>query len=319
MKKILVLGSLNIDLVQQIPRLAVPGETLRGNNLQMFAGGKGANQACAAARVGEATVQMAGMVGNDVFATRLLQELDQAGVNAQWVRPSKAPSGTATIFVLPNGENTIVLSAGANAEVSPELALQAVETLHGGDLLLCQLEIPLPTVEAALGEARKRKVVTILDPAPAYPLTDSLLSVVDILTPNQTEAALLVDSPAPLHTTEAIDAAARRLHACGAQTVIIKLGAEGCLVLENGRTTIVAAFPVDVVDTTAAGDTFNGALAVALSEEQTLEEAVRFANAAAALSVTKAGAFSSIPHRAAVEKLLAASGKTSGSPDVHRS
>jgi ribokinase len=306
MKQILVLGSLNIDLVQAVPRVPAPGETLQGGGLRIFPGGKGANQACAAAMLssGGGSVRMAGMVGNDVFADRLLSELHSAGINAELVRQASTPSGSAVILVLPNGDNTIVISPGANGEVSPELATEAVDTLRPGDLLLCQLEVPLAAVQAALHRAHERQIVTILDPAPACHLPGDLLSAVAILTPNQTEAALLMGTGEALESGAALEAAARNLQSRGAQTVIIKMGGEGSLLFHERQTIVTPAFPVTAVDTTAAGDTFNGALAVALAEGTAIRDAVRFASAAAALSVTKAGAIPSIPRRAEVETLL---------------
>ena len=304
MKRILVLGSLNIDLVQRVPRIPAPGETLKGGDLQIFVGGKGANQACAASLLG-GRVQMAGKVGNDVFAARVLRELQAAGVDTELVVPSTLPSGSATIFVLPSGENMIVISPGANGDVSIEFALQAIDTLQSGDLLLSQLEIPLESVAAALEAASKKGVSTILDPAPAYPLRDELLACVSILTPNQTEAAVLTNTSEPPSTIFEAEIATRKLQARGARTVIIKLGDQGCLVADGNATTPISGFKVAANDTTAAGDTFNGALAGSLSLGGTLVEAANFANAAAALSVTKAGAISSIPSRSEVENFLA--------------
>jgi ribokinase len=304
MKRILVLGSLNIDLVQRVPRIPAAGETLKGGDLQIFVGGKGANQACAAALLG-GRVQMGGKVGNDVFADRLLRELEAAGVDTTLVSGSNLPSGSATIFVLPNGDNMIVISPGANGDVSVDFALQAIDTLQSGDSLLCQLEIPLESVAAALESAYKKAVITILDPAPAYPLPDDLLTSVSILTPNQTEAAILADTSEPPNTMMEAESVARRLQARGARTVIVKMGDHGCLVADGTSTTPISGFRVAVRDTTAAGDTFNGALAAALSLGGTLAEAANFANAAAALSVTKPGAIASIPSRSEVAHFLA--------------
>ncbi len=294
MKKILVLGSLNGDLVQRVPRLPQPGETLQGEGLQTFPGGKGANQACAAGLLG-GRVQMAGCVGNDVFGGRLIQALESSGVDAQLIRRTGTPSGTAVIFLLPDGENSIVIASGANAEVSVEFALQAIETLEPGDLLLCQLEIPLVTVAAALQAAYRKQVVTVLDPAPACRLPDDVLQSVTFLTPNQTEAALLAESPTIPTTMRDAEICAHTLRSRGAETVIIKMGEQGSLIVDAAGTAASPGFSVDVMDTTAAGDTFNGALAVALAEGTPLHDAARFANAAAALSVTKAGAISSLP------------------------
>ncbi len=309
MKQILVLGSLNIDLVERVPRLPQPGETLRGEDLQIFVGGKGANQACAAALLG-GQVAMAGMVGKDVFGPRLIQELRGAGVNTDLVEASESASGSATILVLPSGENVIVISPAANGKVSVEFALSAVEKLHIGDFLLCQLEIPMEAVHAALHAAHARGVITILDPAPASNLPGDLLRSVSILTPNQTEAAFLLDRTTPPETMAEAQVAAQELRALGAETVIIKLGAAGCFV-KNGETAQpIPGFQVPVIDTTAAGDTFNGALAASLADGSALMNALTFANAAAALSVTKAGAISSIPSRQEVVHFLRSSGST---------
>lgn len=303
MKRILVFGSLNIDLVQRVPRLPVPGETLQGGGLDIYVGGKGANQACAAAKLG-GQVRMAGKVGNDVFAERILGELQKAGVDTKLVSTSKEPSGTAVIFVLPNGENLIVISAGANAEISESFALDAVKEMQTGDILLCQLETPIKAVSTALKAAHAQGVTTILDPAPACTLPNDLLSSVSILTPNQTETAILLDVlEAPADFAEA-EAAARKLLAFGAQSVIVKMGASGCLVAESENATAIDGHNLQAVDTTAAGDTFNGALAVKLAHRATLIEAARFANAAGALSVTKSGAIASIPDLAALEEFL---------------
>jgi ribokinase len=220
------------------------------------------------------------------------------------VQHSDSPSGTAIIFVLPHGDNVIVISAGANARVSPEFALKAVEGLEAGDFLLCQLEIPLDSVHAALESATKKGVITILDPAPARALSDELLSYVSILTPNQTEAAVLLgDSDAPEDFAHA-GVAARKLQDRGPTTVIVKLGAHGCFIADRDALFGKSAFEVQAIDTTAAGDTFNGALAAALARGKTLADAALFANAAAALSVTKPGAIASIPRLDEVQEFL---------------
>ncbi len=303
MKRIFVLGSLNVDFVQRVPRMPALGETLEGENLEIFLGGKGANQACAAARLG-GRVQMAGKVGGDAFGERLKRELESAGVDTRLVAQASSPSGTAMIFVLPNGENAIVISAGANAEVSVDFALHAIADAEAGDIVMAQLETPLESVEAAMKACFKKRVMTMLDPAPARPLGDDLLSCVSILTPNQTEAALLVgDRRVPGNASEA-ESAARTLQARGAHTVIVKMGSKGCIVATGTETHYKAGYRVDVKDTTAAGDTFNGALAAALARGASIDEAADFANAAAALSVTKIGASSSVPLFSEVEEFL---------------
>ncbi len=303
MRRIVVLGSLNIDLVQRVSRLPMPGETLQGGGVAMYVGGKGANQACAAAKLG-GNVRMAGKVGIDLFAQRILGELQTVGVQTDLIYASTEPTGVAIIFVLPGGENLIVISAGANADVSEAFALQAVKEMQAGDILLCQLETPLGAVSAACRAAHKRGVITILDPAPARALPDELLSFITILTPNQTETAILLEnSEAPADFAEAAEGA-RTLQSRGMQSVIVKMGAAGCLVADGESAISVEGFAMEAIDTTAAGDTFNGALAAFLARGASIEEAARFANAAAALSVTKPGAIPSIPDLASVQEFL---------------
>ncbi|HCC57000.1 MAG TPA: ribokinase [Solibacterales bacterium] len=307
--RIRVLGSLNIDLVQRVPRMPRPGETLRAIDFQTFIGGKGANQACAAAKLG-AVSEMAGCIGADVFGHQLMDELKAMGVDMSRVRTGQLPSGTATILVLPDGENVIVISSGANGEVSVPVAIDAVEDLRSGDILMCQLEIPLESVAAAMQQAYRQGVTTILDPAPACPLPGPLLHAVTILTPNQTEAGMLLSKPAVESVSDARQAAAS-LRQLGPRQVILKLGEQGCLVSDGAETTWVPGFSVSAVDTTAAGDAFNGALATALTRGQSLLSAARFACAAAALSVTRHGAAPSLACLAEVESLLASHTSTS--------
>ncbi len=302
MPRIFVLGSLNADLVVDVPRPVQPGETLAGGGLTIFPGGKGGNQAVAAARLGAGTV-MVGQVGRDTFGDFLLDRQRDAGVMTTGVGRCDRASGVALISVFPDGENSIVISPGANATVTPRLVQERLAGLEAGDFLLCQLEIPLDAVEAGLRLARGRGAVTLLDPAPARPLAPELLRLVDYLTPNQTEAAILLDEP-DLETepVEPALAAASRLRASGARNVVLKLGRLGCCGLVGGDSVAAEGFAVEAVDTTAAGDTFNAALAVALSEGRAFESAARFANAAAAISVTRSGAQSSAPSRAEVEQ-----------------
>ena len=303
MPRIFVLGSLNADLVVDVPRPVQPGETLTGGGLTIFPGGKGGNQAVAAARLGAETV-MVGQVGRDTFGDFLLDRQRDAGVMTTGVGRCDRASGVALISVFPDGENSIVISPGANATVTPRLVQERLAGLEAGDFLLCQLEIPLDGVEAGLRLARDRGALTLLDPAPARPLAPELLRLVDYLTPNQTEAAILLDEP-DLETepVEQALAAASRLRASGARNVVLKLGRLGCCGLVGGDSVAAEGFAVQAVDTTAAGDTFNAALAVALSEGRAFVSAARFANAAAAISVTRRGAQSSAPSRAEVEQL----------------
>lgn len=303
-RQIFVFGSLNIDLVQRVARLPILGETIEGSELRVFAGGKGANQACAAARLGGA-VTMAGKIGDDVFGSRVTSELQAAGVDTSRVETSVHSTGAAMILVLPDGENLIVISPGANGDLTPQTAIDAIEGAKTGDLLLCQLETPIEANRAVLHAARERGMITLLDPAPAQPLPLDLLSFVSVLTPNQTEASVVLGRPG----TEAASLAlardlARALLDLGPQAVIVKLGPLGCLVAQGSEFVAIPGHAVKAVDTTGAGDTFNGALAVALSEGQELPAAARFANAAAALSVQGMGAMSSIPTRSALMEFL---------------
>jgi ribokinase len=303
-RRVFVFGSLNIDLVQKVPRLPVAGETLAGAQLQMFSGGKGANQACAAARLG-GRVCMAGRVGDDAFGLRLRTELTESGVDTSRVETCGTETGVATILVLPSGENVIVISPGANGTVTARAAIEAVSAGEPGDILLCQLEVPVEATITALHCARERGMIGILDPAPATSVPEETLSVVSILIPNQTEAAGMLGRAE--RETESLETArelAAELLQRGPETVIVKLGRQGCLIARRGEMTPVAGHVVSAVDTTAAGDTFSGGLAAELSKGVELGRAVRFANAAAALCVTKPGAISSIPTRAAVIEFL---------------
>ena len=287
--RIWVFGSLNADLVVEVERQPRPGETLAGGDLAVIPGGKGANQAVAAARLG-AEVRMVGSVGEDAFAPILLGSLTGAGVDHSRIRRSSRPTGTALITVAKSGENSIVISPGANADPTPESVVEDLAEIESGDFLLCQLESPLDAVETALRLARSRGARTILDPAPARPLPASLLRVVDILTPNEAEATTLLSS-GPEDPAEQ----AAALKAMGPSQVCLKLGANG-FYLDRAY----PAFRVDAVDTTAAGDVFNAALAVALLEELP----PTFAAAAAAVSVTRKGAQPSAPTKYEVQSFL---------------
>jgi ribokinase len=295
-KPIVVVGSLNMDFVVQMKQLPARGETLTGWGFQMLPGGKGANQACAAGRLGGST-QMVGRVGRDVFADQQRASLASAGVDTTHVLTTEGEAtGVALIFVEGGGQNMIVIASGANGKLAPEDLHAASEVFKTGYLLL-QLETPLETVEAAAALGRSQGMVTILDPAPARPLPESLLSQVDLLTPNETEALVLLGRPArDIDVTEA-DGLACALLNRGPRQVVIKLGAKGVWWRDNQSGRHFPAPRVEAVDATAAGDTFNGALAVALAEGLTMENAIPFANCAAALSVTRLGAQASIPTR----------------------
>ena len=302
--QIVVIGSLNADLVQKVDRLPKPGETIAGGNLETFSGGKGANQAVAAGRMGART-SMIGQVGNDSLAALLLDSLRDAGVDCGSVGVAESATGTAVILVLPDGENLIVIAPGANATVTPALAAERLRVLEEGSFLLSQLEIPVASVERSLAAAKGRGATTILDPAPGRTLAPELLRHVDFLTPNETETlTLLGESGLAMETDSDLDAAAKRVLALGPKAVVLKLGARGCLIATAEDVHRVPGFKVDAVDTTAAGDVFNGAFATALAEGEPLPRAARFANAAAALAVTRPGAQNSVPSRREVDRFL---------------
>ena len=302
--RIVVIGSLNADLVQNVDRLPRPGETIVGGNLQTFSGGKGANQAFAAGRMG-ARVSMIGQVGNDGLASLLVQSLQSAGVHTGSVGEADLSTGAAVILVLPDGENLIVISPGANATVTPALAAQRLSGLREGSYLLSQLEIPIESVQESMAVARARGAVTILDPAPARELPPELLRNVDFLTPNETETLTLLGEPGfQMDVDSDLERAARKILALGPRSVILKLGARGCMIATVNGSHRVPGFEVSAIDTTAAGDVFNGAFATALAEGRTVPDAARFANAAGALSVTRPGAQNSVPSRQEVERFL---------------
>ncbi|MEM6349433.1 MAG: ribokinase [Cyanobacteria bacterium P01_D01_bin.14] len=301
---IVVFGSINMDLVARVARLPTAGETLLARSFQTIPGGKGANQAVAAARLG-IPPKMLGRVGADSFGQPLLQSLQAAGVDTRWVTADpESSSGTALIAVADSGENQIIVVPGANGQVGETELTQLTQQLQPGDLLLLQFEIPLPVVERAVAIAHQMGATVIVDPAPAHSgLPDPLYTQIDILTPNETEAEQFVGFSIDDRTAEkALQVLIRR----GVGTVILKRGRHGVTVGTADVTFSVPAFPVTAVDTVAAGDAFNGGLAVAVVEGKPLTAAVTWASAVAALSVTKPGAQSSLPDRAAVEAFLAA-------------
>lgn len=305
---LVVVGSLNMDFVVTVEHLPAPGQTVLGRNFQMIPGGKGANQACAAARLGanSATVRMVGRVGYDVFADHLKASLSAAGVDVSAVHATRAQAtGVALISVDASGQNSIVVASGANHALAASETEAMRSVFRGARFVLFQLESPLDTVAAALKLARAEGARTILDPAPAAPLSPELLASVDILTPNETEASLLLGLPPGRVSMSDAAGLARSLRERGAKAVLLKLGDQGCFYCDGEIELSSAAFQVAVLDTTAAGDTFNAALAVALAEDRGIEEALRFANAAAAISVTRMGAQASVPARAEVDALLA--------------
>ncbi len=307
-----VLGSINMDLVVYTERLPAAGETLLGSSFQTFPGGKGANQAVAAARMG-ASVRMLGKVGSDAFGEELLANLHANNVDTKHVDRGPSASGTALITVDSGGHNTIVVIPGANSEVLPAALGGWGDALTHADGLLMQLEIPPETVLAAAQVAHLAGVRVILNPAPAQPLPPELLQLVDVMVLNETETALISDQD--VSTPARMEEAARKLLEAGVGWVVITLGEQGVLAVSAKDTLRAPAFHVTAVDTVAAGDAFTGALAVALLSPSTgtstgsaqrsgLGESLRIANAAGALAVTVRGAQPSLPTRQMVEDFL---------------
>jgi len=310
-KSIVVVGSSNTDMVIRVPRIPRAGETLLGGEFFTAAGGKGANQAVGAARSG-GKVTLIARVGSDIFGDQAIAGLRRDGIDVSCVyRDKLSPSGAALIFVAKDGENSIAVAGGANAKLSPADIKRASRVIRSAALLLVQLETPLATVTAAVEVAAKAGVQVILNPAPARPLANSLLKLISILTPNETEAEILTG----IKVTDGAAAAkaCSKLRSRGVSTVILTLGSRGAFLSDVNGQQLVPGFKVKTVDSTAAGDIFNGALSAALAEGKSVLDAVRFANAAAALSVTRLGAQSSAPTRTDVEKFLASSQSTSSS------
>ncbi len=300
--RIVVVGSINMDLVTRTNNIPIPGETVIGGDLQTIPGGKGANQAVAAARLGS-DVAMVGHVGNDVFAKQLKENLGADGVNQMYVTGVEAASGVALIVVDASGQNSIVVAPGANGWLTPADVEAAADEINSADVMLLQLEIPLETVHRAAQLAHDSGVRVILNPAPAQPLPAALLKLVDVLVPNESEAAVLAGIP--VDDEEGLRTAATVLQSLGVATVILTLGSRGALLAQDGKFTHFPPFAVlDVVDTTAAGDAFVGGLAAAIAGGDPVETAIPWGNAAGALAITRAGAQPSLPTRQEVMSLL---------------
>ncbi len=302
-KKIVVIGSINTDMVVNSPKIPVPGQTLIGHSFITTGGGKGANQAMAAARLG-GDVVLISKVGDDAFGKVSIANFEKENINTAFISvDKKEPSGVAFIVVDDKGENIIVVAPGANGKLSSDDILSAKEEIRQCSAVLFQLEIPLETVEASMKLAKQHGKTVVLNPAPATALSDELLSYVDIIVPNQSEAFLLTGIAVNNKETAAV--AADALHRKKIGTVIITMGELGAYVSSSSYQDIVAGFKAGkVIDTVAAGDTFCGALTIALAEGKKIEEAVKFANAAAALSVTKQGAQASVPYRNEVDEFM---------------
>ncbi|MHC4694826.1 MAG: ribokinase [Planctomycetota bacterium] len=299
---IAVVGSSNMDLVVKSERIPVTGETILGGDFIMVPGGKGANQAVAAAKLG-ARVFFIAKLGDDIFGSQSLNNFEKEGVNTKYVLQTKdAPSGVALIMVDDDGNNVIVVAPGANHKLTPEDVKEAESDIALSGALVAQLEVPIETIEFAAGLANKSNVPFILDPAPAQQLSEQLLQMVDVLTPNETEAKILTGIE--VKDRDSAGAAAQKLLECGVKNVILTMGATGYLTVSDEGTEFVEARKVTAVDSTAAGDAFTGSLAVGLAQGQSLSEAALFANDVAAVSVTKMGAQPSMPTVQEVEAFI---------------
>ena len=300
--KIAVVGSSNTDMVVKAKKLPKPGETIMGYSFFTAAGGKGANQAVAAARAG-GQVSFIAKVGNDTFGEQAIRGFVQAGIDTRHVSiDANHPSGVAQIMVDDAGENCIVVAPGANMHLLPSDIDKSWPTISTADIVLMQLESPIETISHLLSRSRETKAKFILNPAPAASLQKELFSSLFMITPNETEASLLTGLE--VHTDEQVEAAGNALLDLGVENVIITRGSEGATLVDADGCHHIGSFHVDAVDTTAAGDVFNGALCVALASGNGMIEACRFANAAAALSVTKDGAQPSAPSRSEIILLL---------------
>ncbi len=302
-KPIVVVGSINMDLVTNTARIPSEGETLTGEDFQTHPGGKGANQAVAIGRLGY-PVRMIGCVGNDAFGQELRASLENAGVDISAVRITEGSSGVAVILVAKQGENCIIITPGANAHVTPEDIDANLETIRSAGLVMTQLELPLSTVEHLAQICANEGIALMLDPAPARQLPTTLLKRLAWFTPNETEAAFYLGSVDGGDTHDT-DGAAKALIAQGPRATVLKLGSRGAYVaLNKGEAYAVDAYPVNAVDTTAAGDAFNGAFATGLMMGWPADRSASFAAAAAAISVTRSGAQPSMPSMQEVEAFM---------------
>jgi ribokinase len=309
-KPIVVVGSINLDLVVGADRIPQVGETILGNSFNTFYGGKGANQAVATAKLGY-PVSLVGNVGGDAFGAQLRNGLEDAGVDTTYVNTVEGSSGIALITTGLSGENNIVVVPGANSHLTPKLLEKAATSLEQAGFLLAQLEIPLETVEYLAQFAERHNIPLMLDPAPARELPESLLRKVSWITPNETEAQELLGTNVE-RGDQAPYAAADRLLACGVKNVLLKLGSRGCVIAQGNRLKKhIPAFVVNAVDTTAAGDAFNAGFAVGLMRGAAVAQSAVFASAVAAVSVTRPGAQTSMPNEEEVERFLTQQSTTS--------
>jgi ribokinase len=302
-KPIVVVGSVTMDMVTLTPQIPRIGQTVIGTSFSTTPGGKGANQAVAAARLGY-PVQFLGHVGDDVYGPQLIENLSRSGVDTSFMTPVPGSSGLAPIFLGENGQNAIVVVPGANGKVDPAYVDRHIEAIHNAGMVLCQLELPMATIDHTLAVCAELGVPVMLDPAPAATLSEPVWKQVAWFTPNESEAAFYLDDDS---TAESV---AQHLLERGLRGVALKRGSEGAFVATSeGEAGWVKPFPVDAIDTVAAGDCFNGAFTVGLLEGKDPWSAARFACAASAISVTRRGAQASMPNRAEVDAFLAQRGE----------
>ena len=313
--KIVVVGSANTDFVLGVPELPSPGATVLGNEFRVVRGGKGANQAVAAARLG-AEVTFVARLGTDSFGDEALAAYREEGIRTDFiVQDPGIHSGIALIMVNPDGENVIGVGPGANSHLTAEDVRAASTAIREADCVLLQLEIPVEAVQAAAEIAHRHQVRVILNPAPAQKLPPEILQSIDYLTPNETEAALLAgEDPSGIGP----DSLPRLASLLGVPNLVITLGARGACILQDGQTSVIPTFPITPVDTTASGDAFNGALAVALARGEDLSQAVKYANAAGAITATRPGAQPSLPTRKELDQFMVspAPGSNPAIPDA---
>lgn len=303
MNKVAVVGSFMYDLVATAPRRPKTGETLIGDSFGMFLGGKGSNQAIAASRTG-ASVTMVGRLGNDLFGDQFLEKLSEEGINTDFVvQDTKNGTGVGMPLIDSSGQNSIVIIPQANMALTVKNIDKAESVIADSDVLILQCEVPMEANKRAAEIANKNDTLVILNPAPACEIPDAILSLTDLLTPNESETEILTGMPT--HSNEQAIEAAHNLLSKGIETVILTLGSRGSFLLTEKMDKLIPAYSVNVIDTTAAGDAYCGALAASLAQDTHIEEAVKIANAAGALAVTKLGAEPSLPTKKAIDQLLA--------------
>ena len=298
MEKICVIGSLNMDLVVNVDEMPKKGQTLIGSKFREIPGGKGGNQAVAASRLG-GDVRMIGKVGDDGFGQRLLNQLKADKVNTDYIQVEEGPSGVAVITVDKNAENSIVVSPGANFKLTESDIDKCIDAIKESNVVVIQLETPIDTIKYALEKSKELGKFTILNPAPAVKLGDDIIKNVDLLTPNETELEIL--SGVSIESEEDIQKAANIMIQKGVKQLIVTLGSKGSLYLDKDKTEFKKSYKVEAIDTTAAGDSYTGALSVAFSQGKSIDEAMDFASKVGALCVTKVGAQTSIPNLYDVE------------------